>query len=294
MQTAVSLCLIVGSFAGMCVSLAAWLIPVDVMTVRAYNQAPDEPFAQFEAVGRAEALWWSLRVTAVLGTGLMMSVWRRRFDAERFMRGLIDDVRRFAVSNDRIATAGDTLPRSRRLRNWLRAGCVAAFLILACFHQVDAISHRASDWPYYHLSDGDEILPNISDSNRAVIRYLRSATPEDSCIFIVSDQKLFFVSYYLLPRRVLHRMHPEAEHLIPRKNQERQLSAYRLSEIPTALLKAQRPDYIFEYFEGAEYVEPGRATEDAAWLQFVRSWVRDPNYIPPYTVVLRPWSEDAQ
>ena len=109
----------------------------------------------------------------------------------------------------------------------------------------------------------------------------------------MSDQKLFFVSYYLLPRHVLHRIHPDAEHLIPRKNQERQLAAYRLSEIPTTLLQQQRPDYILEYFEGAEYVEPGRATEDAAWVRFVRTWQRDPNYVPPYTVVLRPWSEDV-
>lgn len=284
---AISFCLSICCLLGVCLTAAVWLIPVDVVKVRAYDAAPPDPFAQFEAVGRAEALLWFFRVVAVLGTIAVAYAYYRRIETARFVAGLIDDV---VIVVDLKRDSG-THTLQRRAVLIIRCFAIIAILTLACVHQVHGINQRANDWAYYQLNDGDEILPNISDSNRAVIRYLRAATPDDSRIFVVSDQKLFFLSYYLLPRRIVHRMHPSAEHLIPRKNQERQLAAYRLSEIPDDLLAEQQPDFVLEYFEGSAYVQPERALEDAVFVDFIRRLQQDANYVPPYTVVLRPWTE---
>ena len=290
-EQAVAVCLAAACCISVCLSLAVWLIPVDVIKVRAFDQAPEESFAQFEAVGKAEAIWWMLRVSSAGATLFFMYTWRRRIAAAGFMSGLIEDV--FDLLR-RKTSSGKSQKSLPGIVVWVRGTSIVAMLGLACIHQIHGMSKRASDWPYYRLNNGDEILPNISDSNRAVIRYLRTATPEQSRILVVSDQKLFFLSYYLLPRHLLHHMHPDAEHLIPRKNQERQLAAYRLSDLPATLLREQRPDYVLEYFEGPEYVESERATEDADWLRFIRNWQRDPSYVPTYTVVLRRWTEPAQ
>jgi hypothetical protein len=278
---AISFGLTICCFFGVSLTIAVWLIPVDVVKVRAYDAAPLEPFAQLEAIGRAEALWWFFRVVAAMGTIATAYALYHRIETARFIAGLIDDV--LIVLN--LKQCSGTLPPRRAV--WMiRSFAVISMLTLACVHQVHGINQRAKDWSYYELNDGDATLPNISESNRAVIRYLRASTPEDSRIFVVSDQKLFFLSYYLLPRKIVHRMHPSAEHLIPRKNQERQLAAYRLSELPDGVLAKQRPDFVLEYFEGSEYVQPERAMEDSRFLDFVRQQQQDPNYIPPYTVVL--------
>ncbi len=267
--------------------MAVWLIPVDVVKVRAYDAAPQDAFAQFEAIGRAEALWWFFRVATVLGTIATGYTLFHRIETARFLVGLMDDV--LMMLN--LVRRADPQPLSRRVVIMIRCIAIIAMVALACVHQVHGINQRAKDWAYYELNDGDATLPNISESNRAVIRYLRASTPEDSRIFVVSDQKLFFLSYYLLPRKIVHRMHPSAEHLIPRKNQERQLAAYRLSELPDGVLAKQRPDFVLEYFEGSEYVQPERSMEDSRFLDFVRKQQQDPKYVPPYTVVLRPWAE---
>jgi hypothetical protein len=269
-------------FLSICLTMAVWLIPVDVVKVRAYDAAPQDAFAQFEAIGRAEALWWFFRVATVLGTIATAYTLFHRIQTARFIVGLIDDVLMMLILVRRAAPQ----PFSRRVVLMIRCIAIIAMVALACVHQVHGINQRAKDWAYYELNDGDATLPNISESNRAVIRYLRESTPEDSRIFVVSDQKLFFLSYYLLPRKIVHRMHPSAEHLIPRKNQERQLAAYRLSELPDGVLAKQRPDFVLEYFEGSEYVQPERTMEDSRFLDFVRKQQQDPNYIPPYTVVL--------
>ena len=279
---AISCGLTICSIVAVCLTIAVWLIPVDVVKVRAYDAAPPEPFAQMEAIGRAEALWWFFRVGATTGMIATAYALYHRIETARFIAGLTDDV--LIVLNPKPGSSTQSLPR--RAVWMIRSFTVISMLTLACVHQVHGINQRAKDWAYYELKNGDATLPNISDSNRAVIRYLRAATSADSRILVVSDQKLFFLSYYLLPRRIVHRMHPSAEHLIPRKNQERQLAAYRLSELPDELLTKQRPDFVLEYFEGPEYVQPERAMEDSGFLNFIRQQQQDPNYIPPYTVVL--------
>jgi hypothetical protein len=69
------------------------------------------------------------------------------------------------------------------------------------------------------------------------------------------------------------------------------LSAYRLSDIEPEDLQRLRPDFVLEYFEGADYVERERSGEDRAWLAFQRQRRGDATYVPPYVVVLRPYSE---
>jgi hypothetical protein len=267
-----------------------WLIPVDIVQGWAFSRAPPERLAQFEASGHAEALWWILRAIMTAGTFLFCYAWYRQAEVVAFVTGLFKE---FLLVMNLANPSGEPRARWPRIIAWFRCAGVMALLTLAAVHQIKAIGQRANDWPVYRLHDGGDVLPNISDANRAVIRYLQKATPEGSRIFVVSDQKLFFLSYYLLPRRLLYRVHPLAEHLIPQAHQGRQLAAYRLSEIPPALLKEQRPDYVLEYFEGLEYVEAERAEEDGAWLKFIRGLRGDGQYVPPYTVVLRPWLEPA-
>jgi hypothetical protein len=280
-----------GCVAGAFVSIAIWLIPVDLVQGWAFERAPKDPLAQFEAGGTAEALWWILRAAAAVWTILFSLAWYRQARTVSFARGLFKE---FAEVMNLSNPAGKLRTRWQRIFGGLRCAGVLAMFALALVHQADAVFRRARDWPVYQLYSGESVLPNMSDSNRAVIHYLKTATPEGSRIFVVSDQKLFFLSYYLLPRRLLHHIHPEAEHVIPRAYQGRQLAAYRLSEISSATLKEQRPDFVLEYFEGPEYVQAERALEDTAWLTFVRRQKRDQQYVPPYTVVLRPWTESSR
>jgi hypothetical protein len=132
------------------------------------------------------------------------------------------------------------------------------------------------------------VLPNMSESNRDVIRYLQSTTPEDARILVASDQTLFFLSYYLWPRQVFQRRHPESEFTVPQPDQARQLAAYRLSDLTSEDIASIDPDYVLEYFEGPEYVEPERVLDDARWIAFVRQLHEDHGYVPPYNVRLQP------
>jgi hypothetical protein len=131
----------------------------------------------------------------------------------------------------------------------------------------------------------------MSQSNRDVIRYVQSATPEEARILVVSDQTVYFLSYYLLPRQVFHKVHPDAERVIPQPHQQRQRAAYRLEDIPPGERQALRPDYVLEYFEGPAYVDRERLIDDAEWIAFIRRLQGDAAYVPPYNVVLRPLGE---
>jgi hypothetical protein len=87
-------------------------------------------------------------------------------------------------------------------------------------------------------------------------------------------------------------MHPNAEFVIPQAHQQRQLAAYRLSDFGPEELKKWKPDFILEYFEGADYVQPERRGEDRAWVRFWRQ-VHQSTDLPPYVVALRPAAERA-
>jgi hypothetical protein len=293
--------LTLGLGAGALFLAAVWLVPIEVAQVWAQQRAGGDPYAQFEAIGQAEALMWFFRCAGPAGLCAWGWCWWHPHATQQWVSRCFNEWWQLAAGESSSAAAlGDqheskatSVARQRDRRRWFLTASVGAMLVLAGVHWCGAIGRRAAEWPYYRLRSGPEVLPNISESNRAVIRYLREATPENSRIFVVSDQKLFFVSYYLLPRVILHRMHPEAEHIIPRAHQQRQLAAYRWSDVPKDRLTGASVDFLLEYFEGPEYIEPGRATEDTAWTAFIRQWQRDPSYVPPYTVVLRPWSQVA-
>ena len=164
-------------------------------------------------------------------------------------------------------------------------------MLLFAVHAAEGIGQRIHEWPYFRFHSGNTVLPNISDSNRAVIRYLLEATPPDARILVASDQKLFFLSYYLRPRTLLHRMHPDSEHVIPLKDQERKLNAYRLDDLTDADLQQMPHDYTLEYFEHPDLVDRSQLLSDSAWIAFVRRSRQDPTFVPPYVVRLRPAAE---
>ena len=278
---------------GLLVSGLAWLIPSEVVVGWAFERASaSDEFAQFEALGIAEAGQWAARWLGLAIAGMGLVLWRQRVRVAPWLERALLGFWRVTDASPRDTSAPGSVPlsspRLSRLVSLTKCVAILVTLILSVGHWGLALRQRFRDWPYYRLHDGDQVLPNISDSNREVIRYLRLATPDKSRILVVSDQKLFFLSYYLRPRQLFHRMHPAAEHLIPRANQARQLAAYRLDELPADMWDCQ-PDYVLEYFEGAAYVDPARTTEDPAWLAFFRQRSGDPDAAPGYVVRLRRW-----
>ncbi len=274
---------------GLLLSGLAWLFPPEVIQGWAVARvAPSDPYAMFEALGMAEAGQWAARWFGLALAGMCCVLWRHRSRMAPWIEGA---GRAFWRVTDMTVPAAPGEPARPRLAiavsHIQRVAILAAF-ILSLGHWGGAIRQRFRDWPYYRLNSGDQVLPNISDSNRTVIRYLRTATPDHCRILVVSDQKLFFLSYYLRPRTLYHRMHPSAEHLIPRAHQARQLAAYRLDELPADVWNCQ-PDYVLEYFEGAEYVDSSRTTEDRDWLHFFRQSSGDPAAVPGFVVRLRRW-----
>ena len=275
-----------GSVGAMVLSGLAWLIPSEVIQSWAVERAGSaDAYAQFEALGMAEAGQWAARWIGLGLAGLLFVLWRRRARVAPWIEGAVSGFWRITEGT---AAGASASPRLSLAVSILKRVAILAALVLSVGHWGLAMRQRFRDWPYYRLNDGNQVLPNISDSNREVIRYLQRATPDNCRILVVSDQKLFFLSYYLRPRTLYHRMHPSAEHLIPRANQARQLAAYRLDELPADVWECQ-PDYVLEYFEGSEYVEPARTTEDQEWLAFLRAYSGDSSRVPRYVVRLRRW-----
>jgi len=274
------------------VSLAVvWMVPVDVAQNRALQSAPDDTYAQFKIAGETEALWWFLRASC--SALLLVSLIAARNDRRvaRFLQSLISDLKS-ATSRPGCPTpempAGSTFSASFHAS--ICRTLIAAWLLLALVHFGNSLWRRMQDWPVYRTRSGAEVLPNISQSNRDVIRYVKQATPPGARILVLSDQKLFFLSYYLFPRRLIHPMHPESEFTIPLPFQQRQLAAYQLADLDPAYRKRVAADYVLEYFEGRGNVDPARTTADARWIAFERR-EHGSRYRPPYLVVLRPARE---
>ena len=263
-----------------------WIVPIEVFQQWAFDRAGQGPFERFEAVGAAEFTGWLCRITFLVVTIVSLRIWwdvdRYAADAVSMVAGLVTLTRTGATSSN---------PPSRhfvdRARTFGCRGLLIAWSLLFVSHFWSGLRERIHDWPYFRFNSGDIVLPNISESNRAVIRYLRDATPANARILVASDQKLFFLSYYLRPRVLLHRMHPDSEHVIPLKDQERKLNAYRLEELSPNDLLQMPHDYTLEYFEHPDFVDQSRLLEDPAWISFMRRREKNPSLIPSYMVRLR-------
>lgn len=270
---------------GILATLASWLVSLPMAQNWAAARAAPDPYAQFEARGFAEAALWMVRCLAAAIVLIAIVAMRHE---RRLQDQLLHAARALAtvtcIPRGRCSpatSAGVAAGPTVLLRLSLAASCLVALV-----QGFTGITDRMRDWPVYRCRSGAEVLPNMSESNREVIRYLEYATPDDARILVVSDQKLFFLSYYLLPRRIFHRMHPASEFTVPQPYQQRQLAAYRLSDLSQDDIDRIDPDYVLEYFEGAEFLEGMDRMEDPEWLQFIRKWRDDPSYVPPYYVAL--------
>lgn len=266
---------------------AAWIVPIEVFQQWALDHAGTGEFAQFEAIGEAEFSVWLARITSIL---LLIATWLVWRDLSRWMQfmkstwlGLIQVTRGDSDDSNSRATSA-----SHRLRTIVTRVLLIGWMLLFTAHAVHGIGLRIHDWPYFRFNSGEAVLPNISVSNKAVIRYLQESTPPGARILVASDQKLFFLSYYLRPRTLLHRMHPGSEHVIPLKDQQRKLEAYQLSDLSAEDLARMPHDYTLEYFEHPSLVDPAHVMDDPAWIRFIRSRERNLTLIPNYVVRLRP------
>lgn len=273
--------------AAVLLTAAAWSVSDPMARNWAATRTPGDVLAQDEAVA---VLWLARCVAPLIALGGLVALRRSRQLGPFLQRAARGAMSATTVSAaDRASLAHSVRPR--RIATWLFRGVLVAWLILALAHWGSAVDQRIEEWPVYRLNHGAVVLPNMSQSNRDVIRYVQSATPEHARILVVSDQTVYFLSYYLLPRPVFHKVHPDAERVIPQPDQQRQLAAYRLGDFSAEELRALDPDFVLEYFEGLAYVDRKRLLDDAQWIAFVRRLHQDAAYVPPYNVALRPFGE---
>lgn len=272
------------------ISGLAWLVPIEIIQQWALDRAGQDPYARFEAVGKAEFSVWLIRIASSILPFLIWYIWSNVNGAISFANAAWNGLATATTcSTHQDSSLGKSSPKTIACRTIL-----VAWMILFVAHFAHGIGDRIHDWPYFRFNSGNVVLPNISDSNRAVIRYLQEATPPNARILIASDQKLFFLSYYLRPRTLLHRMHPDSEHVIPLKDQQRKLNAFRLEDLSPDDLKQMPHDYTLEYFEHPDLVDPSKILDDKAWINFIRRREKNPTLIPSYEVRLRATKETSR
>ncbi len=268
-----------------------WLVPIEVIEQWAFDRAAENSFDKFESVGKADFYVWLWRIVAPIMAIVVLRIW---WDLARCQAFSFAACSGFAEITRVTPPHGSNREASiaDQIRTFGCRGLLIGWAVVFVSHSIHGIGLRAHDWPYFRFKSGEEILPNISESNRAVIRYLQKATPPDARILIASDQKLFFLSYYLRPRMLLHRMHPGSEHVIPLKDQLRRLDAYQLDELTAEDLAQMPHDYTLEYFEHPELVDRSHVQDDTAWVTFLRQHDRNPSLVPSYLVRLRKSGEN--
>ncbi|HEY4258562.1 MAG TPA: hypothetical protein VGM98_00320 [Schlesneria sp.] len=263
----------------------AWLLPLDVAQAWAVGRADNNDFAMFEAYGAITATMWFVRCVSTFLVVLLSVAWARQ-------RTTVPMIARVANSFwlVTIPTPTTDLKRSSFRTTVVRL-IVAGWLVLGVYQFGCSVNRRLWDWPLYQLHDGQTILPNISENNREVIRFLAATTPPKARILVMSDQKLYFLSYYLLPRRLYHPSHPDSVFVIAKPYNQRQLASYRLQDLTADEIRQLHPDYILEYFEGKQFLEGENLSRDPNWLNFQRRRF-GPNWQPSYLVSLRPYSAE--
>lgn len=254
-----------------------WLMPVEYFQTWMIERANPDQYSQFAAHEQGQALTVLLRILLPLLAILTIA-------------GFIFYPRVVQLATHSWQTLKQLTSLQQLGRTYLFRVLLISWFILGLVHFVGGVSRRIEDWPWYHFRAGSEMMPNISDSNRDVIRFVKEATEDDARILVLSDQKLFFLSYYLLPRKLFHPLHPESEFVLPKEFQQRQLKAYRLSDLDTDYLEQISPDYILEYYEGKDYLENDRLLEDTRWLEFMRSQY-GPDYQPSFNVRLKKYQK---
>ena len=264
---------------------AAWLLPVEVAQSWAVGWAGRDEFSQFEAFVASSATVWFVRWSATVGVLILSVGWMKRRWLVPFLAKALAEFWQAAASRTTRAVPGSSC-RVDSIRTTLSRVFIVAWLVLAVYHAGSSVQRRLWDWPVYRLHAGRTVLPNISDTNRDVIRYLESATPAGSKILVLSDQKLYFLSYYLLPRRLYHPTHPDSEFVIAQPYNQRQLAAYRLEDLSPDHVQRLQPDYIVEYLEGAHFTRGRDLERDRNWLTFQRHR-HGANWRPEYLVELR-------
>ena len=199
-------------------TLAAWIISVEMAETWVFTRTRDAA----SALAARERLWLIRAVAPILAIGAWLgsaSLAANRAVAPRVgsrVSGRHMPVRR--------ATA------STRVRSVVCRVTIAAWLLLSLVHWEAGARKAIHEWPVYRWTTGERVLPNMSSSNRDVIRCLEEATEEDARILCLSDQTLYFVSYYAWPRKVLHRTHPDSEFVVPQEGLSQRRAAYRLTD----------------------------------------------------------------
>ena len=264
---------------------AAWLLPVEVAQSWAVSRAGRDEFSQFEAFAASSATVWFVRWAATVGSLVLSMCWMKRRWIVSFFSKVLVEFWQAAASRSTGGVSGGVCGVDS-IRATVSRVFILAWLVLAVYHAGSSVQRRLWDWPVYRLHTGRTVLPNISDTNRDVIRYLESATPAGSKILVLSDQKLYFLSYYLLPRRLYHPVHPDSEFVIAQPYNQRPLAAYRLEDLSPDHIERLQPDYIVEYFEGSLFTRGRDLERDRNWLTFQRKR-HGPSWRPEYLVELR-------
>ncbi|MBL8851265.1 MAG: hypothetical protein JNG89_16405 [Planctomycetaceae bacterium] len=173
------------------------------------------------------------------------------------------------------------------MRSFVVRAAMAAWLVLALVHWEAGARKAIHEWPVYEFAPGDDVLPNMSTSNRDVIRCLQEATEERSRILCFSDQTLYFVSYYAWPRVVLQRVHPDSEFVVPQEGLSERRAAYRLNDFTDGQLADWAPDYVLDYYASPEFVAEDPLDFDPRMIAFLRHTYDDPAYLPECPMRLR-------
>tara|TARA_R110002111_G_scaffold262869_1_gene342125 strand:+ start:39130 stop:40026 length:897 start_codon:yes stop_codon:yes gene_type:complete len=273
--------LLVASIPGL---VFVWLMPTEFFQSWMIERAAPDQFSQFAAHEQAQAIVVLLRILLPL---IAISTAAGFFFLTRVTH-FITHCGHVIFEQTLINWNG----RRDAKRTILFRLLLLVWFSLGMVHFAGGVSRRIEDWPWYHFHAGPSILPNISESNRDVIRFLKEATEDDARILVLSDQKLFFLSYYLLPRKLFHPLHPESEFVIPKEFQQRQLKAYRLADLDADYISEIDPDYILEYYEGTDYLEKDRLEEDPRWLQYLQNRYGY-DFKPTYNVRLRKINSDS-
>jgi len=256
-------------------TLAAWLISVEMVETWVYTRSRD-----VQAALAARERMWLIRGVALplaVGAWLALRYWPR---TEQRLSVLASE---FLAATRFPALSGS----AARFRSTIIRVAVAGWLLLAVVHWEAGVRRVIHEWPLYGFASGERVLPKMSSSNRDIIHGLDQATEPDSTILCFSDQTLYFVSYYSWPRVVLQRAHPGSEFLVPNGGLSQRRAAYRLSDFKDAQINKWNPDYVLEYYAGAEFVDQDPVQFDPRLVSFLRRLYEDPVYVPECPIRLR-------